>query len=337
MSKKTIFTVVLWLAALVCCLMLADHAMRRDDGERKYGPFFAEENDFDVLFMGTSRVLDAVQPMELWRDYGFATYNMGFSSEPLGMTEWVLNLSLDYNKPKAVLVDVYYVDHAIDEFWAFSFRHAFLDEIPLSRRKFEAVEATILRHYWTEFLMPFSLYHGRWDEILSGKSERIVDCEPYMMGAELRAGRMGPIWPYARTQEMNTADLPGKDALRRIVALCRANGIEPVFMMLPAPISEAEQRNVNSVALIAQELGVPFINMLDMPELVDFETDMYDYLGHMNPDGAAKITAFLGQWLSENLDLSDKRGQAGYAHWDENLRQYEAHRARVWDEMTLLE
>jgi len=92
MNKKTILSIAVWLLALMCCLLLLDRAMRRDDGERKYGPFFSEENDFDVLFMGSSRVLDAVQPMELWRDYGYATYNMGFSSECLEMTEWILRL-----------------------------------------------------------------------------------------------------------------------------------------------------------------------------------------------------------------------------------------------------
>ena len=54
--KKKMAMVVLWLAALVCCLVLADKAMRRDDGERKYGAFFADKQGFDVLFMGTSRV-----------------------------------------------------------------------------------------------------------------------------------------------------------------------------------------------------------------------------------------------------------------------------------------
>ncbi|MBQ2991574.1 MAG: hypothetical protein IJD60_09860 [Clostridia bacterium] len=335
MSKKTIFSVVLWLAALVCCLLLADCAMRRDDGRRKYGAFFEEKNDFDVLFMGTSRVLDGISPMELWRDHGYTSYNMGVSSECMEMTEWVLKLSLGYNRPKVAMIDVYYIDRNIDDWWAYSYRHMFLDELPLSREKIECVKATLPQKEWQEFLMPFSLYHGRWEEILAGKTERIVDCEPYMMGSEFRAGRMGPNWDYVRTQEMNTENMPGKDALRRIVTLCRENGIMPVFMMLPAPISLEEQRNVNSVALIAKEMDVPFINMMDM-QVVDFETDMYDYLGHMNPDGATKITAYLGQWLSENADLADKRGDSGCAHWDENLKKYEEHRARVWGGMTML-
>jgi len=336
MNKKTILSIVAWLLALLCCLFLLDQAMRRDDGKRKYGPFFAEKNNFDVLFMGSSHVLDGVQPMELWRDYGYATYNMGFSSESMEMTEWVLRLALEYNKPKMVIIDTYYVNRSIDDAWAFKFRHAFLDEIPLSRSKFEAVRATMPKSEWLEFLMPFSLYHGRWEEMLTGKVERIVDCEPYMMGSELRPGScrdrqedMDVIAQYRRTTEMNMENMPGKDALRRIVALCRENGVEPVFMAIPGPVSEEEQMNMNSIHLIAQELDVPYIDMFEESGLLVWADDCYDYLGHLNPVGSSKVTAYLGRWLNENAQLTDKRGRKEYEHWDENLVLYEAHRERV--------
>jgi len=326
-----------WLIALCGCLLLADKFMRRDDGERKYGSFFAETQDFDVFFMGTSRVLDGVQPMELWRDYGVTSYNMGNNSECLEMTEWVLDLAMDTHKPKAVLIDVYYVDRNITDAWAYSFRHLFLDEIPLSRKKIECVRATLPESEWLEFLMPFSLYHGRWEEILSGSTERLVESEPFMMGAEMRIDRQQPVEPFVRTQAMNTDNMPGKDALRRIAAFCRENGVEPVFMAITAPINEAEQMNVNSVQLVADELGVPFLNLLDRTDLIDFETDCYDYLGHLNPDGASKMTAYLGQWLSERFGFEDKRGDRAYAHWDENLQKYEAYREAVWGGMTRLD
>ena len=334
---KRALSAIVWLAALCACLLLADRAFRRDDGQRKYGPFFAEEQAFDALFFGTSRVLDGVQPMELWRDYGVTSYNMGNNSECLEMTEWVMKLAFDYHKPKVALIDVYYVDRNIDDAWAYSFRHLFLDEIPLSMKKIEAVRATLPSSEWMEFLMPFSLYHGRWEEILSGKTERLVICEPYTMGAELRAERAQPVEPFVRTTEMNTENMPGKDALRRIAALCRENGVEPVFIAIPAPINAQEQMNMNSVQLIADEMGVPFLNLFEEEGLLDFESDCYDYLGHLNPDGASKLTAYLGKWLTENCELADRRGDAAYAHWDENLALFEAHREEVWGEMTRLD
>lgn len=326
--KKRIAMTALWLAALVCCLMLLDHAMRRDDSERKYGAFFAEEQDFDVLFLGTSRVLDGVSPMELWRDYGFTSYNMGNNSEPLGVTRWVLETAMEYHTPKLAVIDVFYVGHATDEEWTYAFRHLFYDALPLSRAKIRAVCATQPEGKRLEFLMPFSLYHGRWDELLSGQAERMVDCEPFMMGGEMRFKRQTRD-NYAMTDEMTGEELPGHQALREIAALCRARGVEPVFVALPGHASEQEQQNINSVQRVADELGVPFVNMLNMG-ITDNQTDCYDWQGHLNPDGASKATAALGAWLDEHYDLPDRRGDGAYAHWNERLAQYEAYRAENW-------
>ena len=209
----------LWIAALCACLLLADRAMRRDDGQRKYGNFFAEEQGFDVLFMGTSRVLDGVQPMELWRDYGVTSYNMGNNSENLETTKWVLDIAMDTHTPKVALIDVYYIDRKVTDAWAYSFRHLFLDEIPLTKKKIECVKATLPESEWTEFLMPFSLYHGRWEEILSGKTEEQVICRPFAFGAELRAQREKPGIDFVRTTEMNPEEMEGKDSLRKIAEL----------------------------------------------------------------------------------------------------------------------
>ena len=332
--KKFICATV-WVAALCVCLLAADRLTRRDDSARKYGPFFEEKQEIDVLFLGTSHVLDDVSPMELWRDFGVTSYNMGNSSEPLDVTEWVLRIAMQTHKPRVAVIDVYYLDRQVDEAWAYSFRHLFLDAVPLSPLKVQAVRATLPESEWLEFLMPFSLYHGRWEELLGGKTERNVDCEPYMMGGELRIGRAA-VPPYTRTTLASGEELPGEAALRRIAALCRENGIEPVFMALPAPVSQEEQMHMNRVHALADELGVPFVNLFDVEGLVDFDTDCYDYLGHMNPDGASRITAYFGRWLTQRYDLADRRGDAAYAHWDERLALYEAEREARWGEMTLI-
>lgn len=329
MKKKKVWVVILWLAALMCLLLLADSAMRRDDGERKYSAFFADEQGFDVFFMGTSRMMDAIAPMELWRDYGVTSYNLANSSEVLDVTEQVLDLALDVHVPKVAMIDVFYVSHAVDEVWTYSYRHLFFDEVPLSYAKFEAVRATLPKDQWLEFMMPFSLYHGRWEEMLSGGVERMVECEPFMMGGELRAGHSVPR-EYERTNQMSESEQPGFDALRRIAALCRENGVEPVFVALPGFALKEEQMEMNAVTRVADELGVTFLNLFDVEGLVDPQQDCYDYLGHANPSGTSKVTAYIGKWLTENYALEDKRGQEAYAYWDENLARYEAYRDDVW-------
>lgn len=327
-NKKKLAMTVLWLAALVCSLLLADKLMRRDDGERKYGAFFEDQNGFDVLFMGTSRVLDAVQPLEMWRDYGFTSYNMGNNSEPLEQTKHVLDLAMRTHTPKIAVIDVFYMTHAIDEAWTYPYRHMFLDMIPLSRAKIEVVRATLPEDEWQEFLMPFSLYHGRWDEILSGSTERMIECEAYMMGAELRNGR-AQRHDYALTDAIAEEAQPGDQALYDIVALCREKGVEPVLVALPGHASEREQMAMNRAGMIAEELDVPFVEMM-RAGVIDYDTDCFDEAGHLNPDGSSKTSAYLGAWLKENYDLEDRRGDSAYAYWNENLKKYETYRAEIW-------
>lgn len=330
MKKKTIFSIVLWLAALVCCLMLLDSAMRRDDGERKYGEFFESETGFDVLFMGTSRVLNGISPMELWRDFGVTSYNMGNNSEVLDVTEQVMRLAFDIHKPKVAMIDVFYVNHAVDEAWTYPYRHMFFDEIPLSLAKFEAVRATLPKSEWVEFMMPFSLYHSRWEELITGGAEPQVTCETYTMGMELRCASV-PRDAAPRTDALYEGDLPGMDALRRIIEFCRESGVEPVLMTMPGYAQEENQMMMNAALALGEEMGAAVLDMHKIDGLIDYGKDSYDWVGHLNPSGASKATAYVGAWLTENYDLADHRGQAGFARWDENLAKYEAYRASVWE------
>ena len=336
MKKKNVIWVVVWCAALICCLFGVSKLMERQDSHLKYDVFFAENEktqQFDVFLMGTSHVFDGVYPKPIWRDHGIACYYLANSSECLELTEWTLRLALQYHKPKVALVDVYYVDRSLQDTWAHTYRHLFLDAMPLNLLKIRSVTETFPKNEWAEFIVPFSLYHGRWEEMLAGTTKLTMNAVPCMMGAEMRL-RTIPAEPWSRTTEMNTENMPGKDALRRIAALCREEGIELVLTAVPSAMTQAEQRNVNSVALIAEELGVPFINMLDMPELYDFETDLYDGVSHMNPDGALKTTAYLGNWLTEHFDFADKRQDPAYADWNTRLEEYEAYYASTWGSMT---
>ena len=333
---KKVIGVLIWCAALALCLAGVSKIMMREDSHLKYDNFFAEDEKtqpFDVFLLGTSHVFDGVFPMPIWRDHGIACYNLANSSECLELTEWTLRIALQYHKPKVAVVDVYYVDRSLKDTWAHTYRHLFLDAIPLTPMKIRSVVETFPKKEWGEFLVPFTLYHGRWEEILTSTTQLTMNSVPCMMGAEMRL-RTIPAGPWERTTEMNEANMPGKDALRRIAALCREEGIELLLTAVPSAATLEEQRNMNSVALLAQELGVPFINMLDMPELYDFDTDLYDGVSHMNPDGALKVTAYLGDYLAQHYDLTDKRQDPAYADWNARLAEYEAYYDASWAHLT---
>ena len=195
---------------------------------------------------------------------------------------------------------------------------------------------TMDKKYWDEYMVPFTLYHGRWEEMLAGTSELTMNSVPCMMGAEMRVDRV-PGTHFVRTTEMNLEEMPGKDAVRRIAAICKEQGIDLVLTAIPCAAIEEEQKNMNGCAVLAEELGVPFINMFDVPDLVNMETDLYDGISHLNPDGAVKVTAYLGAWLDEHYDLPDRRQDKAYANWNDVLKDYEAYYQETWAHMSLIE
>ena len=334
---KSYIRAAVWLLALVACLFGMDQVLRRGDGKLKYQAFFEEKADYDVFFLGTSHMMDAVYPIELWRDYGITSYNLGNTAEPMDNTYWTLRLASAYHVPKVAVIDMAYLDRIqASQMHTYQFAHGFLDEIPLSLEKIRAVWSIFPEGKRAEFVFPLALYHTRWEELFDGPAQANTNAVPCMFGAELRVGRSEPA-AYERTQEAAVEVLPGEQALRDIVTLCRTKGIEPVLVAVPYPASREQQMVFNRAGLLAEELNVPLVNLLDVEGLVDFETDCYDPASHLNPDGATKVTAYLGAWLSEQYELEDKRGDMRYAHWDAALAEYEQLRKAQWSEMSLID
>ena len=151
-----------------------------------------------------------------------------------------------------------------------------------------------------------------------------------MMGSEMRVGHGDPL-PYTRTHDVAADELPGEAALRRIIDTCRSNGIEPVLMALPAPVSEEEQMEMNRAQLLADELGVPFLNLFDEATGIDFTTDWLRLSRPHEPgrrNKADRIPRRVAQ--AARYELTDDRTDAAYAAWNEKLERYEAYRAEHW-------
>ena len=68
---------------------------------------------------------------------------------------------------------------------------------------------------------------------------------------------------------------------------------------------------------IAESYGMPFINGNELYEKLDlnFAADFRDEYGHLNDKGAAKITKYVGEFIKENYNLTDRRNDSRYASW----------------------
>ena len=333
--------ITLTVAVLLCALSVISKSVELKISAQKHEDFFNEKNDFDILFLGTSHMLNAVFPMELWNSYGMTSYNLGGHSTALATSYWIMELALDYTKPSLIVIDCLGLDGMTKtSTTSFSYVHLSLDAFPLSRTKIRAVydllddkeiDRLIAAGDLTEsekrtpigLLWNFSVYHGRWDSL--GKSDLFPE-KNIEKGAEhrVRIGRPNPILDLPK-EEMMTDDTVSLQYLERMITECRERGIDVLLTYLPFPATEEQHREANRVYETARKYGVGYLNFLDL-SVIDYDVDCSDPGSHLNPSGARKITDYLGNYISEQYHIRDKRSEAAFSRWNDDYRIYQKYK-----------
>ena len=343
-----------FLLILGACLFAAVIVLRRKESSFKYADFFdkAKENQIDVLFMGSSHVINGINPVTLYDEYGYTSYNMGGHGSVMQATYWELIEALDYCSPKWVFVDAYmlekdyqYLDVMEENADAGAINtsieqlHLNMDAWPLNRLKIAAINDLILdKDKRNQFLFDFIVYHDRWKELSADDYDYLTGTQSRnnLYGAEMRYDvELSPI-VFADPEPGQGLDshTVGQEYLMKIIDECQRRGIGVAVTYLPFCATCEDKKAANSAGMVAERYDVPFINMLDAG-IIDYRTDLND-TGHLNVSGAYKVTGFLGQWLSDFGELVDHRDDPSYSDWDEHVRDfYDDARNRIGGEEDL--
>lgn len=311
--------------------------LEKKESVSKYADFFDQKEDFDVLFFGTSHMLNAVFPMELWNDYGIVSYNFGGHGNEIATSYWVMENALDYTSPKLVVFDCQKLGSSVKSGLNFSYLHLSFDAFKLSTTKIRSIcdllddsvwdanpdilEATRQGEQRTKLglLWDYSVYHSRWSEIC--EEDYVID-KNLEKGAESRINvTEGQLSKIPSNQKMDPDGSMGVDYLKRAIEVCQANNIEVLLTYLPFPANEEEQEAANYAYDLSQEYGVDYINFLDM-DVIDYNTDLYDEDSHLNPSGARKVTDFLGKYILEHYNVDNEKSNPQYADWNSDYLQY---------------
>ncbi len=331
MNKKIIKSVLFLLILSVLMLRLNDiFKLKQEDGIYPVKIFYEQEKDsIDVIFYGSSHAYSNINPAVLWKEEGIASFDLAGSLQPLWNTYYYMKESLKYQRPKVMVVELV---RAIEE-------REYIEEartitntfgMKLSREKYEAIQVSTPDHL-VDYLLGFPVYHSRYAELSR------EDFEPYL--GDPNGNVYKGFYPLFATKEYETfSDMSQvtdsralspktEEYLRKIIALSEQEEIPLVFMVAPYQgIVESEQQIFNRAKEIAAEEDVPFLDFnLCYEELgLDPKEDLAEF-SHLNHRGSTKLSTWLAQYLKEEYQLPDRRGDALYISWDQN--------AAVWDQM----
>lgn len=321
-----VIKVVCFLALLLICFAGTTKLFQRKASVIKYTSFFEQKEDYDVLFLGSSHVVNGVYPMELWEDYGIVSYNWGIHGGQLATTYWTMQNVLEYTTPKLVVLDIFGVNNQVKYASAGQIHEAF-DIFPMSVTKYKAVQdlfddessedyATRWSYFWD-----FNVYHSRWNDLKKEDFSYEINLEK---GAESRINVAIPddYSIISKDDVMQDMDTVGMEYLCKIIEDCQARGIEILLTHLPYPCVSGWQQAANSVNEIAQKYGVNYIDFVNMDNVVDYTIDCYDEASHLNPSGARKVSEYLGNYIRANYEIPDRRQDVSYAKWHEDFEKY---------------
>lgn len=272
-----------------------------------------EKNTVDVAIMGSSVIAAAVDPYQLYEEYGISSYNLGVMQQPmLGTFCWLEEVIRTQN-PKVVAVEIKTAGRVSDK-----------DEVD-ARKSFDYLKwgKSKLRYAVEyantnketdifEYLFPLSKYHTRWSDI-SYDDYDFLKGNNYSTtrGFATLTTRSNVEWDGIKMNPEKIVDKYNKTNeryLKRIIELCQKNNID--IVLLKTPDTSWSTSRYNHIKEIADEYKIDYIDF-NTEEMIDKTGLVYTQDGadtvHLNLDGAKKITKYLGEYLSSNYKLTDYR------------------------------
>ena len=321
---RRVVSVLVLLALVLGCTVFLGQMFQMERGARTRS-FFTQDTEYDVLFYGSSHVTNGIYPMYLWESMGIPSYNLsGHGCRP-SMAYWLLKMTLPYHKPKAAVLDVLFSWEENSELTV-SLAHNILDPFPASITKTQAIlDLYAGEAQRGELLFPLDVYHNRWKELDSAMVQALG--EPVMPLTEKGAESRVTVEPCRESYLLAEHQEQVEDFTRemgyvvKFIELCQEQGIVPVITYLPCKTSRWSQMCCNRTMAIARDLGALTLDLEYENPLNDL-TDWADGPDHVNPAGALKLTAAVGSFLREQLSLPDRRQEAAYGDWQQDLESY---------------
>jgi len=304
----------------------------RDSAEADEMHAFYNEprNSIDVLFVGSSPLLRGVSPMLMYEAYGFTGYVRATALQPSSASYGLLAEALETQSPKVVVLLFDNIYTAYDYAAREGDLRRTLDGMRNSLHKARIVAkitAADKKQSALSYFFPLLRYHTRWKEIVLGETKPVI-----RRSHSVNKGHIYLTTNKELTYPEQFMEPTGREAvfdaetqsyIEKSIKLCTDKGIPVVLLHLPKMYWTYEQ----SVALeaLAKANGVAYLD-LDRKENRDAVQlnpmlDFYD-TGHVNLWGSSKASLFLGDYLSAQYALPDRRGDPAFVRWAEDLQMY---------------
>ena len=254
---KKIISSVLFLSILFCSIQYVSNILEDKSSNTIYDTYLEICDDIDIEFLGASRVIWQIYPLNLWDDYGITSYNTAVSGSRPQCWYWILRETLKYHKPKLLVIDVSLLSRN-EQANSEGMINQVFDAFPLDLTKiqgaFDFKAENVQDHDYDPLNIVFNIqkYHDRWTSLTESDFKTI---ENYQFNT-VRPQDIGTI-----VFDFETID---KDIvtdqytismyyLEECVKLAQKNNVEVLLIQTPNPHLEESQKVYNWCYILAEE------------------------------------------------------------------------------------
>ena len=320
MNKKQIIKVIVFLLILAVLvfftgnLLIAKWKAPCFESVVQKEFYELEENSVEVLFLGSSQVSEGIAPPQLYDEYGISSYVIGSASQPIQVPYMWLKEAHKTQDMEVVVLDISRLYQPSPTVWY----HKGIDNMKLSWDKIKDMWDYCSTHEEADpllsYLVPLYMYHSRWAELTEDDFRLLEQDNNVFMGFYVRPNNK-EIDPADMAYENETSKSETKmvdyqfEYLEKIVAYCKEKDQKLLFIKTPKIDWSVEKHD--QVQAYADANGIPFVDFSSEVLIEEMGLDGKLDFGdgdHLSALGAEKLTAWLGNYLKENYDLTDYRG-----------------------------
>lgn len=289
--------------------------------------YYDEPKNHDVVFIGDCEVYENFSPKVLWEDFGINSYIRGSAQQLIWQSYYLLEDTLRYEKPKAVVFNVLSLKYNEPQNEAYN--RMSLEGMKWSMSKVKAIQASMTQEEsFLDYVFPILRYHSRWSELGADDIRYMFDKKQvshngYYMRVDVKPAENVPEGKILSNYQFGDNAVMYLDKMTR---LCEENDIQLILVKAPSLYPYWYDEWEAQVEEYSRENNLLYINFLELIDEtgLDFSRDTYDGGLHLNLYGAEKITEYLGGVLQKECGIEDRRSDEELSReWEEKIKAYE--------------
>lgn len=326
MKKRELIQGILFIIIFFMILIPLTYIIRTNgDVKDRFTGFYAEKkNTIDTVIIGSSPVYPYYCAPKLYGESGITMYPI---STNLQRPKAAIPLIEEVKKTQTPQLYIFelrmYTAADEDLVNNMAYTRGVTDNLKYSINRIKTINRLVddKKERYTYYFDIFK-YHSNWKTLFLPSQLRTLFYEyPDDLKGFVMNDKLGPseMVDYSDVTSVKAIPADAEDTLKELLDYLQKNGDEALFVVSPYTMTEEKQQMYNYMDQIIASYGYSVLNLNDHYEdmQLDFQTDFYDYGGHVNALGAEKCTDFLEDYLSENYTWTDKREMKGYESWDD--------------------